>query len=188
MSHLKQNKIVALVKFQVSSRSSLVCLATVTLALFPLEVHLTLFLAVYSRVSSGFEFIRSHVCALSDVPPGYFRCDEPLLFPVTAPPPPPAPSPRPTRRPVAPTPPSADVLVQVKYDSYIAETFVGVYDDLGNPVWERFLSRFPQFESTTQNRVLQLEIGRKYSFFVSDSYGDGRELQCGCVVLACSIL
>lgn len=112
----------------------------------------------------GFEFIRSQVCVLSDAPPDYFRCNEPLIDTTDSPTTTPAPSAVPSI-----------AMLRMQFDGYPSETSVTIYDETGIPIFEFDRGSF-QTAETTLTKGLPLEIGKTYSIMVRDAYGDGCEL------------
>jgi hypothetical protein len=115
------------------------------------------------------------VCTLSDVPPAYFLCDEPVFSSTETP----------TATP-APTSLPPNVLLQVTFDDFPFETSVNIYNTSQISV---FTLTGPSIEgpSAVKTVPLSLEVGMEYTMRVTDTVGDGREFHMAICTSATSI-
>jgi hypothetical protein len=113
---------------------------------------------VYSRISWGYEFIRSQVCYLSDKPPKYMMCGD-------------------IEASLAPSLTSKDtkrinVLIQITLDENPTETSWIIWNQWGEIIHEvPIFSYKDPFTSVTEK--VALEVGDEFKVALIDSFGDG---------------
>jgi hypothetical protein len=117
---------------------------------------------VFSRVSWGYEWIRSQVCQLSTDPPDSFLCENEFV----------------SSAPVA-APVQVEVLIWIQLDEYPTETGWSMLDSRGDLVLDAPSGTYDaNIPESVVSEVHLLDEGGLYTFILKDGFGDGSEFMC----------